>query len=101
MKHERKISLFTIIIILNFHSFSMISTTPWHKKVHNWAVIHPIGLCLIASGSAHDSASDSIVFIPQLVKWQADFLSFLEKLTLLLIMPYRHGFLSRGKNFYM
>ena len=33
-------------ILSNFHSFNVISITSGHKKVHNFAVVHPIGALL-------------------------------------------------------
>ena len=50
-------------ILFNFHSFSVILTTRGHKKARNLAVLHPMGVYLVASCSSRDSASGSIVFI--------------------------------------
>ena len=50
-------------ILFNFHFFSVISTTCGQKKARNLAVVHPMGLYLVASCSSRDSASGSIVFI--------------------------------------
>ena len=47
-------------ILLNFHSFSVISATSGHKKFHYSAIVRPMGLYLVSSCSSRDYASDTV-----------------------------------------